>query len=123
MSIFSYCTCRKINSADCVDMDCDGHKKNIFKDLDGSLLNHIGHVISQSEFDWDTNPQRGLGDYRIPKEMVTDDDGTRIPYDTICPNKGTCISFKRDFFMSSCFFEERFFSSKKISHSYQSVHL
>ena len=81
-------TFRKINSADCVDMDCDALKKALFKDLDGTFLGHVGAVISQSEYEWGTNPSRGLGDYRIPKEMVTEMDGTRIPYADIAPNKG-----------------------------------
>ena len=46
-------------------------KKALFKDLDGSFLGHVGAVIPQSEYEWGTNPSRGLGDYRIPKEMVT----------------------------------------------------
>ena len=78
----------KINSADCVDMDCDALKKALLKDKDGSFLGHIGDVIPQSEFEWGTNPSRGLGDYRIPKEMVTTMDGTRIPYADMMPNKG-----------------------------------
>ncbi|KAL4228989.1 Fibrocystin-L [Mactra antiquata] len=78
----------KINSADCVDMDCDAKKKTLFKDTDGSFLGHIGSVISHSEFEWNGDSRRGLGDYRIPKEMVTMLDGTRIPYDVLAPNKG-----------------------------------
>ena len=78
----------KINSADCVDMECDGMKKALFKDLDGTFLGHVGAVIPESEFEWDENPSRGLGDYRIPKEMVTDSDGNRIPYEDIAPEKG-----------------------------------
>ena len=88
MQIFVGFFSRKINSADCVDMDCDAMKKALVKDLDGSFLGHIGAMIPQSEFEWDVNPSRGLGDYRIPKEMVTTMDGTRIPYADIMPNKG-----------------------------------
>ncbi|XP_052286416.1 fibrocystin-L-like [Dreissena polymorpha] len=77
-----------INSADCVDMDCDALKKALFKDLDGTFLGSVGSVISQSEFEWNGDPRRGLGDYRIPKEMVTRLDGSRIPYDLMMPNKG-----------------------------------
>ncbi|XP_052805044.1 fibrocystin-L-like isoform X2 [Mya arenaria] len=78
----------KINSADCVDMDCDALKKALFKDMDGSFLGHVGSVIPQSEYEWDGDPRRGLGDYRIPKEMVTRLDGSRIPYELMMPNKG-----------------------------------
>ena len=49
----------KINPSDCVDMDCDGLKKNLLKDLDGSFLGNVGDVISQSEFGWG-DQQRGL---------------------------------------------------------------
>lgn len=69
-------------------MDCDSKKKALFKDLDGSFLGHVGSVISHSEYEWNGDPRRGLGDYRIPKEMVTMLDGTRIPYDVLAPNKG-----------------------------------
>jgi hypothetical protein len=69
-------------------MDCDAFKKVMFKDLDGTFLGHIGTVIPQSEFEWNGDPRRGLGDYRIPKEMVTSLDGTSIPYRTIAPNQG-----------------------------------
>ncbi|XP_060603397.1 fibrocystin-L-like isoform X3 [Ruditapes philippinarum] len=78
----------KINSADCVDMDCDALKKAMYKDLDGTFLGHVGTVIPQSEYEWGGDPRRGLGDYRIPKEMVTTVDGTRIPYNDIAPYKG-----------------------------------
>ena len=40
---------RKINSADCVDMDCDAKKKCMVKDLDGTLLGAVGAVLPQSE--------------------------------------------------------------------------
>ncbi|XP_069115226.1 fibrocystin-L-like [Argopecten irradians] len=79
----------KINSADCVDMDCDGLKKNCFVDEDGTFLDgNPGAIISQSEWQWNGDPRRGLGDYRIPKEMLTTLDGTRIPVNDIAPHKG-----------------------------------
>ena len=40
---------RKINSADCVNMDCDAKKKCMVKDLDGTLLGAVGAVLPQSE--------------------------------------------------------------------------
>ncbi|XP_021354106.1 fibrocystin-L-like [Mizuhopecten yessoensis] len=78
----------KINSADCVDMDCDGLKKGLFSDEDGSFLGSSGAVVPQSEWEWDGDARRGLGDYRIPKTMLTTLDGTRIPVNDIAPNKG-----------------------------------
>ncbi|KAJ8026005.1 Fibrocystin-L [Holothuria leucospilota] len=78
----------KVNPSDCVDMDCDGMKKAIIRDLDGSMLGDVGTVIPEAEFEWDGDPRRGLGDYRIPRTMLTEPDGSRIPTDDIAPNKG-----------------------------------
>uniref|UniRef100_A0A3B4ZZ57 PKHD1 like 1 n=1 Tax=Stegastes partitus TaxID=144197 RepID=A0A3B4ZZ57_9TELE len=78
----------KVNPADCVDMECDAKKKTMLKDLDGSLLGAVGAVVPQSEFEWNGDPRRGLGDYRIPKVMLTYPNGSRIPVDQIAPNKG-----------------------------------
>lgn len=69
-------------------MDCDAKKKTLLKDLDGSFLGTVGSVIPQSEFEWDGDPRRGLGDYRIPKVMLTFSNGSRIPVDQIAPHKG-----------------------------------
>uniref|UniRef100_H2YFZ9 G8 domain-containing protein n=1 Tax=Ciona savignyi TaxID=51511 RepID=H2YFZ9_CIOSA len=80
----------KINPSDCVDMECDGMKKVLIKDVDGGFLGSPGAVISQAEFGWDDPNQlaRGLGDYRIPKPMLTATDGTRIPVGDIADRKG-----------------------------------
>ncbi len=64
----------KINPSDCVDMDCDGMKKNLLTDTDGSFLGSVGNVISQSEFEWGSQ-SRGLGDFRLPKEVLVDSNG------------------------------------------------
>ena len=74
-------------------MDCDGMKKVLLKDLDGSFLENgiSGAVIPQSEFEWDGDRRRGLGDYRIPKVMLTDLDGTRISVESIAPDKGKLL--------------------------------
>lgn len=72
-----------INPSDCVDMDCDGQKKVILKEL-----NQGSTIISDSGFEWGGDPRRGLGDYRIPKTMLTDPDGTRRNVIDIAPNKG-----------------------------------
>lgn len=79
---------RKINGADCVDMECDGHKKVLVKDLDGTLIDSPGSIISQADFEWDGDPRRGLGDYRIPKSLLTDQNGDRIDVENIAPYKG-----------------------------------
>ncbi|XP_077992871.1 fibrocystin-L-like [Glandiceps talaboti] len=77
-----------VNPADCVDMDCDGKKKAMIKDLDGSMIGSPGTIIPMSEYEWDGDARHGVGDYRIPKMMLTEPDGTRIPVDDIAPNKG-----------------------------------
>nr|XP_046273956.1 PKHD1 like 1, tandem duplicate 1 [Scatophagus argus] len=78
----------KANPADCVDMDCDAKKKSLLKDLDGSFLGAVGTVVPQSEYEWDGDPRRGLGDYRLPKVMLTFPNGSRIPVNQIAPHKG-----------------------------------
>ncbi|KPP78019.1 fibrocystin-L-like, partial [Scleropages formosus] len=79
---------RLVNPSDCVDMDCDAKKKALLKDLDGSFLGSVGAVVPQSEFEWNGDKRRGLGDYRIPKVMLTYLNGSRIPVNQIAPNKG-----------------------------------
>ena len=82
---------RSVNPSDCVDLDCDAQKHILIKDLDGSLLNlgAGGTIISQAEFEWDGDPRRGLGDYRIPTVLIADpNDGTPNPIDDLFPLKG-----------------------------------
>ncbi len=77
-------------------MECDGMKKVLIKDLDGTFFaSGVGDVISQSAFEWDGDPARGLGDYRIPKTLLTYLNGSRIPINTIAPNKGRKNHFKQ----------------------------
>ena len=69
-------------------MDCDALKKALLRDEDGTLLGSVGAVIPQSEYEWDGDARRGLGDYRIPKVMLTKINGDRIPVADIAPYKG-----------------------------------
>ena len=78
----------KIDSSNCVDMACDAKVKCLLQDLDGTFLGSAGYVIPQSEHEWNGNPKMGLGDYRIPKEMLTRLNGSRIPVNEIAPHKG-----------------------------------
>lgn len=78
----------KANPADCVDMECDAKKKTLLIDTDGSFLGAVGAVVPQAEYEWDGDPRRGLGDYRIPKVMLTFPNGSRIPVNQIAPYKG-----------------------------------
>lgn len=51
-----------INPSDCVDMDCDGAKHVLIKDLDGSLTGVAGgSVIPRAEYEWNGDRRRGLG--------------------------------------------------------------
>ena len=82
----------RVNPSDCVDMDCDGHKQIVMKDLDGSFTQMPGAqrtIITEAEFEWNGDERRGLGDYRIPRTMLTfPNNGSRIPIDNIYPNQG-----------------------------------
>ena len=77
-----------INPKRCVDMDCDGLKKVILTDLDGSFLGKPGVVFSESEWQWGGDPRRGLGDYRIPKEALADDNGHMRNISTVYKYRG-----------------------------------
>jgi plastocyanin len=79
-----------VNPSDCVDMDCDGHKHTLLTDVDGSFTGDGSRrtIIAMAEFEWDGDRRRGIGDYRIPKTMLTNPDGSRINTDSIYPKKG-----------------------------------
>jgi hypothetical protein len=68
-------------------MDCDGKKKSIVKDLDGSFVGggRPATLLPDSAYEWDGDRSRGLGDYRIPRAALTAPDGTREP---VFPEKG-----------------------------------
>ena len=68
-------------------------KKALLKDLDGSLLGQWGAVVPESEWEWNGDPRRGLGDYRIPKVMLTDLNGDKLAVESFAPNKGIVIFF------------------------------
>ena len=80
----------KINPSDCTDFDCDGMKKALIFDNDGSLFGDSisGKIIPDSAFEWDGNPARGLGYYRVPKTMITEVNGNKIDYADKMPNTG-----------------------------------
>ncbi|XP_045661731.1 fibrocystin-L isoform X1 [Ursus americanus] len=78
----------KVNPADCVDMVCDAKRKSFLRDMDGSFLGNSGSVIPQAEYEWNGNSQFGIGDYRIPKVMLTFPNGSRIPVTEKAPHKG-----------------------------------
>ncbi|XP_044933989.1 fibrocystin-L [Mustela putorius furo] len=78
----------KVNPADCVDMVCDAKRKSFLRDMDGSFLGNSGSVIPQAEYEWNGNSQFGIGDYRIPKVMLTFPNGSRMPVTEKAPYKG-----------------------------------
>ncbi|KAL1767893.1 fibrocystin-L isoform X2 [Sigmodon hispidus] len=78
----------KVNPSDCVDMVCDAKRKSLLRDMDGSFLGNSGSVIPQAEYEWDGNSRLGIGDYRIPKAMLTFLNGSRIPVTEKAPYKG-----------------------------------
>ena len=107
-----------INLAECVDMDCDGLKRAMVIDVDGSMTGTaMTALVAQSEYHYErwveqephyylgrsnvpnnedfefSSPQRGLGDFRMPKSMVTALDGSRIPYSTYAEKVGTIRDF------------------------------
>ena len=52
----------KINPSDCVDMDCDGRRKLLVTDLDGTFLGKARTTfIAKSEWHWDGDRSWGLG--------------------------------------------------------------
>jgi hypothetical protein len=69
-------------------MDCDGHKKCLVEDTDGSMLGSATTVVPHSEFEWDGDPRRGLGDYRIPKTILTAPSGAVLPVEQVAKYKG-----------------------------------
>lgn len=85
-SIFAFH--RKVNPSDCVDMDCDGHKKCLVMDTDGSLFGSPTTIVPQAEFEWDGDPRRGLGDYRIPKPILTAPGGAVLTVEQVAKYKG-----------------------------------
>ncbi len=80
----------QVNPSDCVDMDCDGYKQMLIKDIGGTFTETGSDrsLVSFAEFEWDGDRRRGVGDFRIPKTMLTNPDGSRIPTDDIYPRQG-----------------------------------
>lgn len=69
-------------------MVCDAKRKSLLRDMDGSFLGNSGSVVPQAEYEWNGNRQLGIGDYRIPKVMLTFLNGSRIPVAEKAPYKG-----------------------------------
>ncbi|CAF3664415.1 unnamed protein product [Rotaria sordida] len=85
-----------VNPSDCVDMDCDGLKKNLLIDTDGTLFGQAASVVSQAEYLWG-DQQHGVGDYRIPLVALANLTGHMININISYPYRGisrapTCIN-------------------------------
>ena len=86
-------------------MDCDGLKKNLLTDTDGSLFGSPASVFSQAESLWGLSfeqglgektksclfsgsQQHGIGDFRIPRTALTNLTGQRININLTHPYRG-----------------------------------
>ena len=69
------------------DMDCDGLKKALLTDTDGSFLGQPSSVYSQAEYLWG-NQAHGVGDYRIPKVALANSAGLQININLTYPYRG-----------------------------------
>ncbi|CAF4366562.1 unnamed protein product [Rotaria socialis] len=76
-----------VNPNQCGDMDCDGLKKDLVTDTDGTLFGQQSSVFSQAESLWG-NQQHGVGDFRIPMVAMTNLSGQRINISSIYPYRG-----------------------------------
>ena len=79
-----------INPSDCVDLDCDGLKHVLVRDMDGTFLGEGGprSLISMAELSWGDNGPRGLGNFRIPTVMLAIPGGGMEDADSLFPSKG-----------------------------------
>ena len=77
-------------------MDCDGLKKILVRDLDGSFLGHKGTVLPDSAYQWGGDRRHGLGNHRIPSVMTVSDTGGMRDMDTYAPHKGENFIFISD---------------------------
>ena len=82
-----------INPSDCVDLDCDGLKHVLVRDMDGSFTEAGGarSLVSMAEIGWSPAGEegsRGLGNFRIPRVMLARPDGGMEDADQLFPEKG-----------------------------------
>ncbi|CBY40006.1 unnamed protein product [Oikopleura dioica] len=95
-------TLDKVNIADCVDLHGDANKHAKVMDIDGGVFDVPGTLFAESEYEWDgvtratadggsitySDTRDGLGDYRIPKPLITAMDGSKIPIDDVIQERG-----------------------------------
>ncbi|CAF3397266.1 unnamed protein product, partial [Rotaria socialis] len=76
-----------VNPSDCVDMDCDGLKKSLLIDIDGTFFGQPSTAFSQAEYNWG-DQAHGVGDYRIPTVALASANGTLININISYPYRG-----------------------------------
>ena len=88
-----------------LDMDCDGLKKALFIDTDGTLFGSPSSVFSQAEYDWG-DQSHGVGDYRIPTVALADSNGLQInisgPYPARGISRAAGCSYQSSYQMYVC---------------------
>merc|ERR1719187_795629 len=74
----------------CVDMHCDGLKKALLIDTDGTTIgdDKPGTIIPDAAYQWEGDSSAGLGWYRIPKTAYTEVNGDKIEFADKMPNTG-----------------------------------
>ena len=77
-------------------MVCDAKQHLYLKDIDGTFLGSPGYVLPEAEYEWDGDPARGIGDYRIPAIALTDPLGTLLDANVIHPYKGRLLPLFRN---------------------------
>ncbi|CAF4744424.1 unnamed protein product, partial [Rotaria socialis] len=76
-----------VNPSRCGDMDCDGLKKDLVTDTDGSLFGQASSIFSDSEALWGSQ-QHGIGDFRIPRVALTSLTGLQVNINLTHPYRG-----------------------------------
>ncbi|KAL3317341.1 Protein yipf2 [Cichlidogyrus casuarinus] len=82
-----------MGSGRCGDMECDGLKKILVSDLDGTTFGTPTAFLPDSAWQWDKDSRYGIGNDRVPRRMRQ---AGLIDINTAYPNKGvirdpTCI--------------------------------
>ena len=72
-------------------MDCDGLKKSLIRDVDGSFLGHKGTVLPNSAYQWGGDQLHGLGDNRIPAALTFGEFQKNKTVNDFAPHKGENI--------------------------------
>ena len=69
-------------------MECDGRKKTLVINKDGSFFGKPTIILPESEWQYNKNPKYGVGDSRIPPRLLTKSSTAGKSVDENWPNKG-----------------------------------